>query len=359
MKTTMIASALIASAAGADITLASFGAADATIQTWKEQNDPVMGGKSTGTFTVAGEVGTMEGTVADVPSLSAPGFIKATASATYADVSSCTGISLEVQSSSDPDPYTGYRLSLGNDASACGKFFAKGYKANFAAPSGKFGTVQIPFDEFTGCWDDATGDAIKTCAQDSGVCISNDRKQNLQSLSVWAEGKLGDVKLDIKSVKGYGCGSVAETPKVNIVELAQSVDDLSTLVTAVVAADLAETLSSPGPFTVFAPTNEGFAALPAGTLDSLLKPENKAQLADILTYHVLPEQVLSTDLKFFQRVATVEGKNLHVLKNAAGVQVGPDLKNLRKVVGADNLASNGVAHIIDGVMLPPAADIMV
>merc|ERR1711937_587815 len=94
--------------------------------------------------------------------------------------------------------------------------------------------------------------------------------------------------------------------KPNIVELAQSVDDLSTLVTAVVAADLADTLSSPGSFTVFAPTNEGFAALPEGTLDSLLKPENKAQLAVILTYHVLPEQVLSTDLKFFQSVKTVE-----------------------------------------------------
>jgi len=141
----------------------------------------------------------------------------------------------------------------------------------------------------------------------------------------------------------------------NIVELAQSVDDLSTLVAAVVAADLAETLSSPGPFTVFAPTNEGFAALPEGTLDSLLKPENKAQLADILTYHVLPSQVLSTDLKAFQRVATVEGKNLHVLKNSAGVHVGPDIRSLRKVVGADNLASNGVAHIIDGVMLPPSS----
>merc|ERR1711972_1128832 len=85
--------------------------------------------------------------------------------------------------------------------------------------------------------------------------------------------------------------------KPNIVELAQSVDDLSTLVAAVVAGDLADTLSSPGPFTVFAPTNEAFGALPAGTLDSLLKPENKAQLADILTFHVLPEQVLSTDLK--------------------------------------------------------------
>merc|ERR1712100_568849 len=142
--------------------------------------------------------------------------------------------------------------------------------------------------------------------------------------------------------------------KPNIVELAQSVDDLSTLVTAVVAADLAETLSSPGPFTVFAPTNEGFGALPAGTVDSLLKPENKAQLADILTYHVLPEQVLSTDLKFFQSVKTVEGKPLHVLKHGSSVKVGPSIEDLKSVTVADNLASNGVAHIIDGVMLPPS-----
>merc|ERR1711937_18121 len=140
----------------------------------------------------------------------------------------------------------------------------------------------------------------------------------------------------------------------NIVELAQSVDDPSTLVTAVVAADLADTLSSPGPFTVFAPTNEGFGALPAGTLDSLLKPENKAQLADILTFHVLPAQVLSTDLKFYQRVATVEGKHLDVIKSSKGVFVGADVKSLKQVTGADNLTSNGVAHIIDGVMLPPS-----
>merc|ERR1712157_326488 len=98
--------------------------------------------------------------------------------------------------------------------------------------------------------------------------------------------------------------------KPNIVELAQSVDDLSTLVAAVVAGDLVETLSSPGPFTVFAPTNEAFAALPAGTLDTLLKPENKGQLVDILTYHVLPAKVLSTDLKPKQVVKTVEGKEL-------------------------------------------------
>merc|ERR1712025_1498767 len=140
----------------------------------------------------------------------------------------------------------------------------------------------------------------------------------------------------------------------NIVELAQSVDDLSTLVAAVVAGDLVETLSSPGPFTVFAPTNEAFAALPEGTLDTLLKPENKDQLVDILTYHVLPSQVLSTDLKTFQAVKTVEGKPVHVIKYHGEVKVGPSVHDLKKVTGADNLASNGVAHIIDGVLLPPS-----
>merc|ERR1712023_432587 len=114
-------------------------------------------------------------------------------------------------------------------------------------------------------------------------------------------------------------------------ELAQSVDALNTLVTAVVAGDLVETLSSPGPFTVFAPTNDAFGALPAGTLDSLLKPENKAQLADILTFHVLPAQVLSTDLKAQQTVGTVEGESLEVIVNKKGVLVGADEKSLKQV----------------------------
>jgi uncharacterized surface protein with fasciclin (FAS1) repeats len=142
----------------------------------------------------------------------------------------------------------------------------------------------------------------------------------------------------------------------NIVQLAESVKDLSTLVAAVVAGDLADTLSSPGPFTVFAPTNEAFAALPAGVLEKLMKPENKKELVDILTYHVLPEKVLSTDLNAFQAVKTVEGKPLHVTKWGARVRVGPSLesKDLRNVIKADNLASNGVVHIIDGVLLPPS-----
>jgi uncharacterized surface protein with fasciclin (FAS1) repeats len=152
-------------------------------------------------------------------------------------------------------------------------------------------------------------------------------------------------------------------PKVpNIVELAESVADLSTLVGALVAADLVGTLSSPSQkFTVFAPTDEAFKALPAGTLDRLMKPENKKELVDILTYHVLPEQVLSTDLKAFQAVTTVEGKPLKVTKFGDLIRVGASLesKDLKNVTSADNLASNGVVHIIDGVLLPPQAAVIV
>merc|ERR1712195_290315 len=149
--------------------------------------------------------------------------------------------------------------------------------------------------------------------------------------------------------------------KMNIVELAQSVDDLSMLVAAVVAGDLVDTLSSPGPFTVFAPTNEGFAALPAGTLDSLMKPANKGQLVDILTYHVLSGKVLSTDLDLFQEVTTVEGKKLKIQVFGGKVQVGASLSSadLKQVTAADNLASNGVVHIINGVLLPPSSDVVV
>jgi len=144
----------------------------------------------------------------------------------------------------------------------------------------------------------------------------------------------------------------SSTPVPNIVQLAQSVENLSTLVAAVVAADLANTLANPGTFTVFAPTNAAFDALPNGTLDTLLKPENKDQLVDILTFHVLPSQVLSTDLQVFNAVSTVEGKNLLVIKYEGKVGVGSGFFDLKNVIAADNMASNGVAHIIDGVMLP-------
>jgi uncharacterized surface protein with fasciclin (FAS1) repeats len=134
----------------------------------------------------------------------------------------------------------------------------------------------------------------------------------------------------------------------NIVALASSSDSFKTLTTALQAAGLGETLSGEGPFTVFAPTDQAFAALPPGTLQELLKPENKQTLVRILTYHVVPGKVLSGDLKSGQ-VKTVEGRPVTV-------RVSPDKKvsvNGANVTQADIQASNGVIHAIDQVILPP------
>ena len=134
----------------------------------------------------------------------------------------------------------------------------------------------------------------------------------------------------------------------DIVDIASSNSDFSTLVAAVKAAGLVDTLKGPGPFTVFAPTNEAFAALPAGTVENLLKPENKAKLVAVLTYHVVPGAVTSDQLAGKRlSVKTVEGQNVHI-DGRRGVKV-----NSSTVTTADITASNGVIHVIDAVLLPP------
>ncbi|WP_300016733.1 fasciclin domain-containing protein [uncultured Roseobacter sp.] len=138
----------------------------------------------------------------------------------------------------------------------------------------------------------------------------------------------------------------------DIVDIAASNGNFNTLVAAVQAAGLEDTLRSPGPFTVFAPTDAAFAALPAGTVESLLLPENKDQLVSILTYHVLPGAVQSGDvLGSVTNVATVQGQTVRVDgtggKFAAAVRV-----NDANVTAADILATNGVIHVIDKVLLP-------
>ena len=137
-----------------------------------------------------------------------------------------------------------------------------------------------------------------------------------------------------------------------IVDIAASNPDFSTLVAAVKAAGLADTLSGPGPFTVFAPTNEAFAKLPAGTLDSLLKPANKQQLAGILTYHVLPATVMAEDVKP-GAVKTVNGATFTVSTENGNVILTDGQGNKAKVIKTDIVASNGVIHVIDAVLLPP------
>lgn len=138
----------------------------------------------------------------------------------------------------------------------------------------------------------------------------------------------------------------------NIVELASGNEELSTLVAAVGAAGLAETLSGEGPYTVFAPTNDAFSALPAGTLDTLLKPENKQQLTGILTYHVVSGKVMSTDLKDGQVVKTVQGGDLTVKIMDGKVMLEDATGAMAEVVTADVDASNGVVHVINKVLLP-------
>ena len=135
-----------------------------------------------------------------------------------------------------------------------------------------------------------------------------------------------------------------------IVDVAVGAGSFGTLVAAVTAADLAETLSGPGPFTVFAPTDEAFAALPAGVLDALLLPENKAILAQILTYHVVSGKVMAADVTDSD-VATVEGQTIK-LSTMGGVTV-----NGANVIQADVEADNGVIHAIDAVILPPGVDV--
>ena len=146
-------------------------------------------------------------------------------------------------------------------------------------------------------------------------------------------------------------GSEAPAPAGDIVAIASANPDFSTLVAAVGAAGLVETLQGPGPFTVFAPTNEAFAALPEGLVDALLLPENQAVLTQILTYHVVSGQVLAADVTAGE-VPSVEGSPITVTTDDGVV-----LNGSANVVATDVLASNGVIHVIDAVILPPGLDV--
>lgn len=147
-------------------------------------------------------------------------------------------------------------------------------------------------------------------------------------------------------------GALAMTVAASTASAADIVDTaiagkFNTLVAAVKAAGLVDTLKGPGPFTVFAPTDEAFAKLPPGTLESLLKPENKAKLQSILTYHVVSGKVMAKDVVKLQSAKTVEGQNLTIKTVKGGVMV-----DNTHVTKTDIVTSNGVIHVIDSVLLP-------
>lgn len=133
----------------------------------------------------------------------------------------------------------------------------------------------------------------------------------------------------------------------DIVDVAAGAGQFNTLAAALEAADLVDTLKGDGPFTVFAPTDEAFSKLPAGTLESLLLPENRDQLVSILTYHVVPGKVMAADVVKLDKATTVNGTDIDISVNGSSVQI-----DQATVISADIAASNGVIHVIDAVILP-------
>lgn len=161
--------------------------------------------------------------------------------------------------------------------------------------------------------------------------------------------KSGFAKMAVAAVIGLAmsAGTVRAAEK-DIVDTAVDAGQFQTLAAALGAAGLVETLKGPGPFTVFAPTDEAFAKLPVGTVEDLLKPENKDRLAAILTYHVVPGEVMAADVVKMSEAETVNGKTVNI-----AVEGGTVMINDAKVAAADIQASNGVIHVIDAVILPP------
>jgi len=161
------------------------------------------------------------------------------------------------------------------------------------------------------------------------------------------EKHMKSIAITLVTLTLFATTASAGSMKKDIVDTAVSAGTFKTLAAALGAADLVATLKGKGPFTVFAPTDAAFAKLPAGTVESLLKPENKAKLQSILTYHVVSGSVPASKVVKMKKAKTVNGQSLSIKANKSGVMVGG-----AKVVTTDIVASNGVIHVIDTVLLP-------
>lgn len=205
MRMTLVCALVLQGCTASDITIESFSNPSLT---WKQQNDPVMGGRSTGTFRVQDGVGVFDGQVVNVPRLKAPGFIQVIGDGSFPDISSCSSLVLTVQAA---QAYAGYRVSFGKTHAPGGKFFANGYKSHFDAPVGKFADVTILLKNFSDYWDDATGDIIRTCQDNEIYCPDTKTLKDMQTLKIWAEGKAGDVHLQISQIRASGCTEIRDS----------------------------------------------------------------------------------------------------------------------------------------------------
>jgi len=178
---------------------------------WFAENDPVMGGQSHSSFSFESGLGVFDGEVKDVSFLHAPGFITMRGDGSYPDASSCEALQITARAATS---YSGYRVSFGNRHVA-GNHHAFGYKANFDLPmSSQMSTVVIPFDQFTVRWDDATGDAIVTCAENEDFCPDIETLRDMKTISLWGEGVNGEIKLEVESIQAMDCSSTVSVSRV-------------------------------------------------------------------------------------------------------------------------------------------------
>jgi len=203
------------------------------IHKWVTMNDPIMGGKSKSALTIENGVAKFTGTCAIIPFLQVPGFITIVTGGYFSrrkevfpDVTSCLGLSFNLKTNVD---YDGYRISFGKERVPGGRH-ASGYKAGplLDIPMDEFGEIVLPFDQFSSKWDEATGDIIVSCAEDSQYCPSTKWLKSMETISFWGEGVEGEVALQIQKITAVGCSSsavnlalnvsasIATSPKVNL-----------------------------------------------------------------------------------------------------------------------------------------------
>jgi len=210
LKSLTLTLAIVAYASSETIQLVTFDGAPSSTHTFTELNDPIMGGQSTGTWSTTAKYGTFDGNVVDVPSLKAPGFIKASANGVFPDVSSALGGNLVLMVRTSTPTYAGFRVAFAADtvapSYACsggGSIpFSRGcFKAKFSVPAGDdFVAVKIPFTDFSDMWSPATGEHTKECSTDADVCPTAKSLKALKRFEIWAEGAKGKVHLDVSDI---------------------------------------------------------------------------------------------------------------------------------------------------------------
>ena len=198
----------------------------------------------------------------------------------------------------------------------------------------------------------ADGMMTKTKMADDGKMKVKGKSDAGDKMKAKTKPRKGDMAGMAGMGKGVMVGGAMMTADKDIVDNAAGSADHTTLVAAVKAAGLVETLKSAGPFTVFAPTNAAFDKLPAGTVNSLVTPEMKPTLTKILTYHVVPGRLMAADLKDGQVLTTVEGETLTVMKKGNSVMLKDAKGGMSTVTIANVVSSNGITHVIDTVLMP-------